>query len=56
MVKITPTKTGFMITRTPCVVCDEPPFGDEYCCGHEQPEEDSVSDRPHPIAQTVPRK
>ena len=36
MVKITPTKRGFKVERTPCVVCGEPPFGDEYCCGHTQ--------------------
>lgn len=35
-VDITPTKRGFKITRKPCVVCGEPPFGDEYCCGHTQ--------------------
>jgi hypothetical protein len=33
---IKPTKRGFEITRTPCVVCGEPPFGNEYCCGHPQ--------------------
>ncbi len=36
MVKIYPTKRGFSITRTACVVCGEPPFGDEYACGHPQ--------------------
>lgn len=36
--EIKPTKTGFTITRRACVVCGEPPFGDEYCCGHNQSE------------------
>jgi hypothetical protein len=27
---------GFEITRKPCVRCGEPPFGDEYACGHSQ--------------------
>lgn len=35
-VTITPTKRGFVITRKPCVVCGEPPFGSEYACGHSQ--------------------
>lgn len=38
MVKIKKTKDGFDITRTPCVVCGELPFGDDYCCGHPQVE------------------
>lgn len=29
-------KGGFKITRPKCVVCGEPPFGDEYACGHQQ--------------------
>lgn len=33
---ITPTKRGFVISRPGCVVCGEPPFGSEYCCGHSQ--------------------
>ena len=33
-ITITPTKHGFIIARTPCATCGEPPFGDEYCCGH----------------------
>lgn len=39
-VTITPTKRGFTITRKPCVVCGEPPFGSEYCCGHSQSDTD----------------
>ncbi len=35
-IKITKTKNGFKIERTACVICDEPPFGGEYCCGHSQ--------------------
>lgn len=33
---ITKTKGGFTITRPACIVCGEPPFGDEYACGHSQ--------------------
>lgn len=33
---ITVTKHGFKISRPVCIVCGEPPFGDEYCCGHKQ--------------------
>jgi hypothetical protein len=33
---ITKVKGGFQITRNPCVVCGEPPFGDEYACGHKK--------------------
>lgn len=35
-IDITPTKRGFVMSRVACVVCGEPPFGNEYCCGHEQ--------------------
>lgn len=31
-----PTPRGFEITRRACVVCGEPPFGDEHYCGHGQ--------------------
>jgi hypothetical protein len=27
---------GFQITRKPCIKCGEPPFGEEYACGHSQ--------------------
>ena len=33
---LTPTKRGFKVTRQACIVCGEPPFGTEYCCGHSQ--------------------
>lgn len=33
---ITKTATGFNIERKPCVICGEPPLGDEYACGHTQ--------------------
>ena len=36
MTTIKRTKRGFKISRTPCLVCGEPPFGDEYACGHRQ--------------------
>ncbi len=35
-IKITLTKDGFTVTREPCPVCGEPPFGDEYCCNHDK--------------------
>lgn len=35
------TKRGFDITRAACVVCGEPPFGQEYCCGHSQAQQTS---------------
>lgn len=35
-ITIKPTNRGFVVTRIPCVVCGEPPFGDEYACGHKQ--------------------
>jgi hypothetical protein len=37
--QIKPVKGGFEIRRKPCLVCGEPPFGDEYCCGHKPTDE-----------------
>lgn len=34
--KLERIRGGFKITRPVCPVCGEPPFGGEYCCGHEQ--------------------
>jgi hypothetical protein len=36
MSNIKPVPGGFQITRPVCVECGEPPFGDEYCCGHAE--------------------